>query len=233
VEGRLMAASAWPKAILFDLDGTLVDSVPDLAGALNALLEEEGLAAIPEEEVRGMVGNGVEKLVERGFAAHGREVAGDELASMTKLFMSLYEPRATLRTRLYAGVAATLQSLRSEGVSLAVLTNKPSEPTRLILEGLRVADCFRTVVAGDSGLPKKPDPAVIHAALEALGASAEEALMVGDSPADVGAARAAGIPVIVVSYGYTKVPAEELGADHVVDSLTEIAAAIRVMRQAA
>ncbi|MBZ8134050.1 phosphoglycolate phosphatase [Afifella sp. IM 167] len=228
-----MVAATWPRAILFDLDGTLVDSVPDLAGALNALLDEESLVAIPEEEVRGMVGNGVEKLVERGFAARGRDLAGEALAEMTRLFMALYEPRATLRTRLYPGVAETLQSLRSEGIALAVLTNKPAEPTRLILEGLRIAPCFTAVIGGDSGLPKKPDPAVIHAALKMLGVSEEEALMVGDSPADVGAARNAGIPVVVVSYGYTHVPAGELGADHVVDTLTEIATAIRIMRQAA
>ncbi|WP_026380463.1 phosphoglycolate phosphatase [Afifella pfennigii] len=228
-----MAAATWPRAILFDLDGTLVDSVPDLAGALNALLEAESLDPLSEGEVRKMVGDGVERLVERGLAARGRKLAGEELEGFTRLFLSLYEPRATLKTRLFPGVAETLESLAGEDIRLAVLTNKPAEATRLILEGLKVERFFSVVIGGDSGLPKKPDPAVVFRALKELGVAAEEALLVGDSPADIGAARAAGLAVIAVSYGYTAIPPAELGADQVVDELGEIVSAIRLMGRAA
>ncbi len=224
---------AWPKAILFDLDGTLIDSVPDLAGALNALLEEEGFDPVSEAQVREMVGDGVEKLVARGFAACGQELRDDELKERVPLFMALYEPRATLKTRLYPQVAETLKSLQADGIKLAVLTNKPKGAAGLILDGLQIGSCFDVIIGGDSGLPKKPEPAVVFTALKELGTAAEEALFVGDSPADVGAARAAEVPVVVVSYGYTKVPAEELGADQVIDNLGEIVTAMRKMGEAA
>ncbi|MCT8266633.1 phosphoglycolate phosphatase [Afifella sp. JA880] len=226
-------ASSWPKAIIFDLDGTLVDSVPDLTDALNDLLVEEGLPAVNEDNVRKMVGDGVEKLVERGFEARGRTLDKVELEGLVARFLALYEPRATEKTVLFPTAVETLAGLEESGIALAVVTNKPGAATRLILEGLGVAERFGAVIGGDSGLPKKPEPAVLLAALQQLGISAEDALMVGDSPADVGAARSAGLPVLVMSYGYTKLPPEELGADQVIDSLSEIVEAIRMMRTAA
>ena len=212
------------KAILFDLDGTLVDSAEDLRDALNALLLEQGLAPLDLAAVKGMVGDGVGKLVERGLAARGGDC--ERLAAHIARFMALYAPNAARRTRPYPGVHEVLAVLQARGLHLAVVTNKPRAVTMAILEALGLTPFFDAVVGGDTVGQRKPDPAPLLHAMQALGAAPAETLMVGDNAHDVAGARAAGVAVAVAAHGYSAVPATELGADRVLDGFAGLPALV-------
>jgi phosphoglycolate phosphatase len=216
------------KAVIFDLDGTLVDSAPDIQVALNKLLAEEGRRPVTLEEVAAMIGDGAPKLVERAMNATGAADAPDDLPTLTGRFLGFYEGHTTDLTRPYPGVREALERLRSAGVRMGICTNKPERPTRELLRDLRLAPYFLAVFGGDTveGV-KKPDPRLIHAVLAALGASPAEAVMVGDNANDVAAARAAGIPVILRAGGYTRVPAKELDADRIISDFFELPEAMR------
>jgi phosphoglycolate phosphatase len=190
------------KAVIFDLDGTLVDSAPDIQVAINKLLAEEGRRLLTLEEVSAMIGDGVPKLVERAMNATRAEDAPDDLPTLTRRFLGFYEGHTTDLTRPYPGVLEALERLRSAGVRMGICTNKPERPTRELLRDLGLAPYFRAVFGGDTvaGV-KKPDPQLIHAVLDALGARPMEAVMVGDAANDVAAARAAEIPVILRAGG--------------------------------
>jgi phosphoglycolate phosphatase len=211
------------KAVIFDLDGTLVDSASDIQVAINKLLAEEGRRPLTLEEVSAMIGDGAPKLVERAMNATGEGGAPDDLPTLTGRFLGFYEGHTTDLTRPYPGVLEALERLRSAGVRMGICTNKPERPTRELLRDLRLAPYFRVVFGGDTveGV-KKPDPRLIHAVLDALGARPAEAVMVGDNANDVGAARAARIPVILRAGGYTRVPAKELDADRVITDFLEL-----------
>ncbi len=211
-----------PGAVLFDLDGTLADSVPDIAGALNDLLEEQGLRRFDLDDVRLMVGGGVPKLIERALRALDRPGEGEEIETLTQRFMEFYTPRATRLTRLFPGAFELLEELHGGGTGLGVCTNKPEAVTRQMLGDLGIAPMLGAVIGGDTLAVKKPDAGPVLAALEQLNCTPENGLMVGDSGADTGAARAAGVPVILVSFGYTQTPVEQLGADAIVDSFAEL-----------
>ena len=216
------------KAVIFDLDGTLVDSAPDIQVAINKLLAEEGRRPLTLEEVSAMIGDGAPKLVERAMSATGEGDALEDLPTLTRRFLGFYEGHTTDLTVPYPGVPEALERLRSAGVGLGICTNKPERQTRELLRDLRLAPYFQAVFGGDTvkGV-KKPDPRLIHAVLDALGAGPAESVMVGDNANDVGAARAAGIPVILRAGGYTGVPAKELDADRVITDFLEIPEAIR------
>ena len=216
------------KAVIFDLDGTLVDSAPDIQVAINKLLAEEGRRPLTLEEVSAMIGDGAPKLVERAMEATGGGDAPEDLPTLTRRFLGFYEGHTTDLTRPYPGVPEALERLRSAGVRMGICTNKPERPTRELLRDLRLAPYFQAVFGGDTvaGV-KKPDPRLIHAVLDALGARPAEAVMVGDAANDVAAARAAGIPVILRAGGYTRVPAKELDADRVITDFLELPEAIR------
>lgn len=223
----------WPEAIIFDLDGTLIDSLPDLGGALNALLAENGLAPRPFTLIRDMIGHGTRKLVERGFASHGVALDAAALDVRTDRFMQLYTPRAARETKLFPAVAETVMALAETGVPLAVCTNKPTRVSVEILLRLGLIDGLQAIVGGGfEGLPGKPDPALLIRTAELLGVAPKRALLVGDSAADVGAARAAGMPVLVLAYGYTTVPPKDLGADGVVDNFGSLMGAISALKWA-
>ncbi len=208
------------RAVLFDLDGTLVDSAGDLRNALNAVLGERGLRSLSLDEVKGMIGDGATKLVERGLAATGGDPA--KLMETHRAFLALYEANASDLTRPYPGAVQTLEALQAKGLPLAVVTNKPAAATATVLEALDLARFFNVVVGGDTLAQRKPHPAPILHALEGLGVPAEAALMVGDNHHDISAARAAGTAAVAVTYGYSHVPHAELGADRLVDNLTEL-----------
>ena len=212
--------------LLCDLDGTLVDSVPDLADALSALLREAGRRALSETEVKTMVGDGVAVLVERGFAATGGAPGREALAAQTARYVALYETRMTARTRPYPGALEALSALRAEGWRLGVCTNKPAHASRAIVAALGMGDLIEAVAGGDSFPVKKPDPGHILRLLETMGAAPDRAVMLGDSRNDVAAARAAGVPVIAVAHGYGSIPAHELGADRVIAHFAELPGAL-------
>lgn len=222
------------KAVVFDLDGTLIDSAEDLCTALNRLLAEEALRPLAVSEVVPMIGDGAARLVERGVLAAGGHVGAGSLPVLTRRFLSHYEPHAAERTRAVPGAAEVLAELAADGLLLAICTNKPEQATRAILAALDLEHHFAAVIGGDSvpGRPK-PDPAMVVAAIDRLGAAPHEAVMVGDARNDVLAARAAGLPVLLRSGGYTSVPAEDLGADGVFADFADLAAAIAALPQAA
>jgi phosphoglycolate phosphatase len=214
------------KAVVFDLDGTLIDSAPDLLTAANKLLAEEGRPPIDETDIKLMVGDGVPKLVERAFEKTGGLPDGT-LPALSRRFLGFYEGHAADETRPFPGVMAALAGLKDDGLKLAVCTNKPYDATMEILKALDLAGYFDAVVGGDS-LPgiKKPDPRHVLACVEALGASVADSLLVGDSKVDVEAGRNAGLPVIAAAHGYAKMPPEQLGADLVLDDFARLPEAV-------
>ena len=216
------AKNAYPLAIIWDLDGTLVESAPDLATALNALLVEQGQHTHAVEKVRPMIGGGVAKLIERGFRESGAPIDEDTRDSLVPRFMELYSACATDSTHLVPHAREVLEHFYHAGIRQALCTNKPISVTRQILTALDITGFFDSVIGGDSTPVKKPNPLPLQTCLDELGVRAEDAVMVGDSGADVGAARAAGVPVILVPDGYTGAPAVSLGADYVVGSLGDI-----------
>lgn len=209
------------SAVIFDLDGTLIHSVPDLTVAVNKMLAEEGRHSLSEAEVGPMVGNGAAVLVRRAFDARGG-LPGPDVAPYLARFVAHYEPNATVLTHLWDGVAETLERLKAAGLALAVCTNKPSGATRAILRELGIEHLFAVVVGGDDVPALKPDPGHVQAVLDRLGIAHGQAVYVGDSINDVLAAKGADVRCVVVSFGYTNIPPRELGADLVIDHFTEL-----------
>lgn len=208
------------KAILFDLDGTLVDSVRDLQEAVNTVLAEEGLRAIDEDETKSMVGDGAAVLVKRAIMAVGGDPSRSSI--LVNRFLEVYEANASCYTEAYPGVRDALEDLKKLGLPLAVVTNKPYRATIKIVENLGIQAFFRTIIGGDTLPERKPHPAPILLALKRLGVNPETALMVGDNYHDVQAARAAGVSAFAVTYGYSHKPHAELGADRLLTSLSEL-----------
>ncbi|KLK94552.1 phosphoglycolate phosphatase [Microvirga vignae] len=214
------------EAVIFDLDGTLVDSARDLQNAMNALLAGEGLRSVSLEEVKSMIGDGVAKLVERALAATGGDPA--RLPALVDHFLAIYDTNAANHTEAYPGVLDTLESLRRLGLQLAVVTNKPCSATTEILRALGLRAFFSAVIGGDTLPERKPHPAPILMALDRLGVSPGAALMVGDNYHDVQAARAAGVRVFAVTYGYNHKPLTELAADQLLDTMSDLVPSIGI-----
>lgn len=211
-------------ALLFDLDGTLVDSVPDLAAAANRLLAELDRLPLGEAEVARMVGDGVAKLVERVLAARGLGALAPEPA--VRRFSAFYEADAATLTRPFPGVLDGLASFTAAGVQLAVCTNKPETATRTVLEALGLARFFPVVLGGDSLPVRKPDPAPLRAALARLNVAPQAAAMIGDHRNDVLAARGAGVAAILARYGYGAATLNEIEPDAAIDAFTELPEAL-------
>jgi len=212
--------------LIFDLDGTLVHSAPDLCHALNHTLARYGVGSMSVEAVSGLIGDGIPKLVERGFEASGCKLTERKLEEAIRTFESHYAKNAVVDSELYPGAKSLLDALTKTGMKLAICTNKLEPIAKDILEKLRVAHCFEAILGGHARRPRKPDPAALWEAVEKSGGSAERTVMIGDSKVDLDAARAARIPVILVSFGYSKVPAAQLGADAVIDSLSDLPEAL-------
>ncbi len=206
------------RLIVFDLDGTLIDSRRDLANATNALLVECGAAPLPEERIGRMVGDGAATLVARAFDARGVARPADALSR----FLAIYEAHLLEHTRPYSGIPTVLDALGARA-SLAVLTNKPIGSTRRILAGLDLARYFAddAVIGGDGPLPRKPDPAGLRHLIARAGVTAESTLLVGDSVIDWRTARAASTRVCLVRYGFgfDSISPADLGAhDRVIEA---------------
>jgi phosphoglycolate phosphatase len=208
------------QAIIFDLDGTLIDSAEDLRLALNRLLGDLGLRPIEAAEIKGMIGDGVLKLVERALIAANGDPEQKE--ALLPRFLEIYQANPATLTRPYPGVVETLSALQRRQFRMAVVTSKPVFATRKILQALFLAEFFPIVVGGDSLQHRKPHPAPLLEAVRQLGVDADRSLMIGDNIHDVEAARAAGMRCITVSYGYHHRPPSELNADHLVDRFDEI-----------
>lgn len=214
-------------ALIFDLDGTLIDSAPDLQGAANRMLVPLGRREVDVKEIQLMIGDGVPKLVERCFEATGDLPPEAEFNTHVAAFIKDYEPRSAELTIAYPGAIDVLERLKARGIKLSICTNKVYGATMEILKGLGLAQYFDVVIGGDT-LPgiKKPDPRHLEAAMDQMGATPEQCAMVGDNQNDVNAAHAANIPVVLLSHGYTKTPVTELGGEAVIDHFTDLEAAL-------
>jgi phosphoglycolate phosphatase len=202
--------------IVFDLDGTLVDTAPDLIGSLNVLLGELGLPLCPVEAVHGLVGRGARQMILRGFAEAGRALEEDEAPGLVTRFIEIYLARIASESRPFPGCVAALDALSAAGAKLAVCTNKRTDLSMALLEALELKERFHAIVGADAAPAAKPDPRHILHTIAAAGGG--KGLMVGDSSNDIDAARAAGVPSIAVTFGYTETPAAELGADLLLSS---------------
>ncbi len=214
------------RAVLFDLDGTLLDTIHDLGEAANRMLAELARPQRSIEEIRSFVGKGIPHLVLRCMT-EGSEASEAEIATAVEVFRRHYAAVNGSRTRVYPGVIDTLEGLRERGLGLAVVTNKAEAFTRPLLDRMGLADYFAAIVCGDTLTVRKPDPAVLRHACALLGTEPAHALMIGDSINDAGAARAAGMPVLLVTYGYSEgQPVDTIECDGLLSSATESLARI-------
>jgi phosphoglycolate phosphatase len=214
-------------ALIFDLDGTLVDTAPDLLGALNAILLREGRPPVNHSDLRHLVGFGARTMMIEAFRMTGEPMDESRLPALIDDYIAHYRKHIAVASRPFPGVEATLAALKDDGARLAVLTNKPQELTELLLPALNLDRYFAAIHGAGRYSYNKPDARVFHHVADELGGG--PALMIGDSATDVATARAAGAKVILVSYGYTPHPASTLGGDAVVDDFAEIPAVARAL----
>ncbi|WP_029010204.1 phosphoglycolate phosphatase [Azospirillum halopraeferens] len=213
-----------PAILVFDLDGTLIDSAPDIARAVNATLAGHGRRALSVAEVRGMVGDGSASLLRQAFAATGAPLDEGGVQEALARYLDIYFAQSAEPSCLYPGVAPTLGALHAAGIALGLCTNKPERIARKLLDLLDLARLFGAVAGGDTLPVRKPDGRPLARVIDALGGG--PAAMVGDNANDVKAARAVGIPVVAVSYGYPRMAVADLGADLVIDRFADLPAAL-------
>ncbi len=200
------------RAVLFDLDGTLVDSAPDIAFAVNTVMARDGVAPHSVEVVRTLIGEGIHRLVEKAYALHHRSLNLEDLNARTAAFATLYEANIANETRPYPGVLDGLDMLKQQGIKTAVVSNKAHHLTKHLLRTLQIADRIDLILGAQDKLPKKPAPDMLYFALRELNVSADETIFVGDSIADVRAAAAAQLSCLLIDGGYTVESAAQLGA---------------------
>jgi phosphoglycolate phosphatase len=212
--------------LVFDLDGTLVDTAPDLAAATNHVMAALGLAPVDALEIRPYVGHGALVMIERAAATHGRKLSARELHTMFELFLAHYAANIAATSRPYPGAVAALGRARTAGSRLAVCTNKIERHARRLLDALGLLDRFAAVLGRDSTDAFKPDPRHLTVAIERAGGSVDRAVMIGDSETDIRTAKAAGVPVVAVSFGYSVEPVASFSPDAVIDHFDDLDAAI-------
>ncbi len=215
------------RAVFFDLDGTLLDTAPDMGGALNTLLEEEGRAPLPPERIRPVVSHGATALVRLGFGLGPED--GEAFERLRRRFLSLYHRRLARETRLFPGMAQVLEALEADGVYWGVVTNKPARFTEPLLTALGLDRRAACVVSGDTAPARKPDPRPLLHACGVTGVLPEECVYVGDARRDVEAAHAAGMPAAVALFGYLD-PGDEpaaWGAEALLEAPADVLAWVR------
>ena len=210
------------SAVVFDLDGTVADTAQDIHASLVAALAGKGLPPVDLESTRLMIGGGPQLLVERALHRLGIDADARLVTDLVEAFHDDYLANGDRHARLYDGAESALRQLHAMGVRIGLCSNKPDDLCRMLTRSFDIDRYIDETLGSRPGLPKKPDPAPLLAIVERLGVTPSDTLYVGDSDADVKAARAAGIPVMLVSYGYTLRPAGQLGSDGVVDSLAEL-----------
>jgi phosphoglycolate phosphatase len=210
------------QALLFDLDGTLVDSAPDIAVAVNAVMVKDGIAPLSVPAVRSLIGEGVRRLVEKAYALQGQSLGSHILEERTESFETLYASAIAVHTRPYPGVVKVLKDVRGMGLKTAVVSNKLQHLTDQLLATLGLDGLFDYICGARDDLPKKPAPDMLHYTLAQLGVEPSEALFIGDSIADVAAAAAGKLPCVLIAGGYTEVPIQQLGAWRTVGAFDEI-----------
>jgi len=212
-------------AIAFDLDGTLVDTAPDLVRALNAAVVPHGLAPVPVDAVRGMIGRGARALIARAYEREARALSDDEMEARLDVFMASYSAAIAEDSKPFAHVRDLLDRLVDAGAQLSVCTNKPTALAVQLLDALALSDRFARIIGRDSAPAKKPDPSHLFAAFG--GRPTGFCALVGDSEPDVGAAKAAGALAVVFTGGYSEKPVDTLGADRLFSCFSEVEAILR------
>jgi phosphoglycolate phosphatase len=213
--------------VVFDLDGTLVDTAPDLAEATNYVLQTLGLDRVNELEIRPFVGHGALAMIDGAIKAHGRSLPERELHDLFEVFITYYTAHIADRSVPYPNVVATLEGLRRNGATLAVCTNKIEIQARSVLEALKLDGYFSALTGRDSLGSYKPDPRHLTDTIARAGGRPETSIMVGDSETDIRTAKAAQVPIIAVSFGYSVDPVASYGPDAIVDDYRDLSAAIR------
>jgi phosphoglycolate phosphatase len=212
--------------IIFDLDGTLVDTAPDLVETLNVVLGREGLPAIPYEEARLLVGAGARRMIERGLASEGEARPAADIDRLFNDFIAYYADHVADHSRPFPGVADALDTLAARGCRFAVCTNKLEWLSVRLLNALGLADRFDAICGQDTFAVQKPHPDALHGTLRRAGGTIHRAIMVGDSETDIATARAAGMPVIAVDFGYTETPVGDLAPDRIISHFNALPDAI-------
>jgi phosphoglycolate phosphatase len=212
--------------IVFDLDGTLVDTAPDLINALNHVLDREGLPPVPLHSARNMIGAGARKLIERGLEGEGRSVGVEDINRLTADFIAYYADHIADESRPFEGLEAALDHLATRGHRLAVCTNKLEWLSKRLLNALGLSPRFAAICGADTFGVQKPDPTILRETVARAGGQLSTSIMVGDAGTDVGVARRAGVPVIGVSFGYTDIPIADLKPNRVIHHMKDLLDAV-------
>ena len=210
------------RAIVFDLDGTLIDTAPDLLAAVNAVMAAEGRQGLELGKLRHLVGHGARVMLDHALLNTGPAVPPERLAGLIDDFLNHYRGNIAAASRPFPGVEETLELLAGRDGAMGICSNKPHDMTELLLNEMGLAHFFSSVHGAGRTAKNKPDAMHLNAVIDELGAHRDAVVMVGDSATDVAVARAVGVPVIVMSYGYTPTPAHELGADVVTGNFRDV-----------
>ena len=215
-----------PRIVVFDLDGTLVDTAPDLINALNFVLDREGVPAVPLHAARNMIGAGARKLIERGLEVDGRITSVEDINRMMGDFIDYYAAHIADDSRPFEGLESALDELTARGFRFAVCTNKLEWLSKLLLDRLALCSRFSAICGADTFGVAKPDPVILQQTVARAGGQLSAAIMVGDAGPDIGVARRAGIPVIGVEFGYTDVPIADLKPDLLIGHMRDLPDAV-------
>ena len=214
------------RTVVFDLDGTLVDTAPDLINALNYILVREGMPPVPLHSARNMIGAGARRLLERGLELDGRTIELEDINRLTADFIDHYAAHIADASRPFDGLEGALDDLAAQGCRFAVCTNKLEWLSKLLLDRLGLSARFSAICGADTFGISKPDPAILRQTVALAGGELSSTVMVGDAGPDIGVARRAGVPVIGVTFGYTEVPIADLKPDLLIHHMKELPAAV-------
>jgi phosphoglycolate phosphatase len=218
--------------IVFDLDGTLIDTAPDLVDTLNVVFAREGLPPVAHATARNMIGGGARAMIARGIATDGRVLAPEKLEQLFADFITHYSEHIADRSQPFPGLNDALDTLAARGCRFAVCTNKLERLSVMLLETLNLADRFDVICGQDTFNIQKPDPEVLRRTIAAAGGNPQHAIMIGDSATDIRTARAANIPVIAVDFGYSERPVSEFGPDKIISHFVQLPAAVAAILSA-
>jgi phosphoglycolate phosphatase len=216
-------------AFIFDLDGTLVDTAPDLAEATNHVLATLDLEPVSELDIRPLVGHGALAMIDGAVKSHGRTLTEPELHDLFEVFLTYYSANIAVRSAPYANMVTAIEALRSEGATLAVCTNKIEIQARQVLQALKLDGYFSALTGRDSLGVSKPDPKHLTGTIALAGGRSDAAIMIGDSETDIRTAKAAHVPIIAVSFGYSVDPVASFGPDAIIDDYRDLQAAVKTL----
>ncbi len=218
--------------LVFDLDGTLVDTAPDLIDTLNVVFAREGMPSLPYDDARMMIGGGAKAMLVRGLEAEGRAVTSELLDRLFSDFLAYYADHIAVRSRPFPGLIDALDLLAARGHRFAICTNKLEALSVMLLDELGLSRRFAAICGQDTFGIQKPDPEILRRTITTAGGTPDNAVMIGDSATDIRTARAAGIPVIAVDFGYSERPVAEFGPDRVISHFTQLPSEITALTRA-